>query len=138
MTRLYFAVLILFCNSVLLAQSTQEKAILGTYFAPKKDAKIEIYEKGGRYFGRFTWLEIGDKDINNPDPKLRSRDLLGMTFISNFRYEDEEYVDGKIYDPQTGDTYDCIMWLEGTDLMVRGYMGFSMFGRTETFTRVKS
>tara|TARA_R110002050_G_scaffold69210_3_gene149770 strand:+ start:937 stop:1353 length:417 start_codon:yes stop_codon:yes gene_type:complete len=138
MSRLFIALFVLLLNTGLIAQSAQEKAILGTYFAPKKDAKIEIYQKGGRYHGKFTWLEIGDKDINNPDPKLRSRELLGMTFISNFRYEDEEYVDGKIYDPQTGDTYDCIMWLEGTDLKVRGYMGFSMFGRTETFTRVKS
>jgi uncharacterized protein (DUF2147 family) len=84
-----------------------------------------------------VWLEIGDKDVNNPNPQLRSRALLGMTFINNFRFEDQEYTDGKIYDPQSGETYDAILWLEGKDLMLRGFIGFSIFGRTEKFTRIK-
>jgi len=131
-----FLFLLLFSLS-LSAQNSRERAILGVYYSPKKDAKIEIYQKGDRYFGKFVWLEIGDKDINNPDPKLRDRELLGMSFINNFRYEDEEYTDGKVYDPQSGETYDAIMWTEGKDLMLRGYVGFSIFGRTETFTRIK-
>jgi uncharacterized protein (DUF2147 family) len=131
-----FLILLFFSLSIS-AKSTGDKAIIGLYFSPKKDAKIEIYQQGDRYFGKFIWLEIGDKDINNPDPKLRSRELLGMTFIQNFRYDDEEYTDGKIYDPQTGETYDCIMWLEGENLMLRGFIGFSLFGRTEMFTRIK-
>jgi len=135
---MYKLLLLTFFSFHLLAQSAKEQAILGVYYAPEKDAKIEIYQKGESYFGKFTWLEIGDKDINNPDPKLRDRELLGMTFIKNFRYNDDEYIGGKIYDPKSGETYDAEMWLEGTDLKLRGFVGFSMFGRTETFERVQS
>ena len=135
---MYKLLLLTFFSFHLLAQSAKEQAILGVYYAPEKDAKIEIYQKGERYFGKFTWLEIGDKDINNPDPELRDRELLGMTFIKNFRYNDDEYIGGKIYDPKSGETYDAEMWLEGTDLKLRGFVGFSMFGRTETFERVQS
>jgi uncharacterized protein (DUF2147 family) len=129
--------ILLFFSLSFTAKSTGDKAIIGLYYSPEKDAKIEIYQQDNRYFGKFVWLEIGDKDVNNPNPELRSRELLGMTFINNFRFEDQEYTDGKIYDPQSGETYDAILWLEGKDLMLRGFIGFSIFGRTEKFTRIK-
>jgi hypothetical protein len=42
---------------------------------------------------------------------------------------------GKIYDPKNGKTYSCKMTLEGNELKVRGYVGFSLLGRTTVWTR---
>jgi uncharacterized protein (DUF2147 family) len=45
---------------------------------------------------------------------------------------------GEIYDPKSGKTYSCVMKLESADkLSIRGYMGISLIGRSEVWTRVK-
>lgn len=111
--------------------------IIGLYWSPKKDAKIEIFRKGDEYFGRSVWVATPRKDSKNPKESLRARDVLGLELFTNFSYKDGTYADGKIYDPETGKTYSCKMSLEGNKLKVRGYIGISLFGRTEYFERIK-
>ncbi len=111
--------------------------ISGTYWSPKKDGKIEIFTENEQYHGKFVWTKQPKKDHNNPDAALRNRDLLGLIFLQNFTLQDDKYIDGTIYDPDSGKTYNCLMWSENGDLKVRGYLGFSLFGRTETFRKVK-
>jgi uncharacterized protein (DUF2147 family) len=54
----------------------------------------------------------------------------------NLRYDDAEYVDGFVYNPEDGGTYKVKAELGGTDsLKVRGYLGISLFGQTKTWTR---
>jgi uncharacterized protein (DUF2147 family) len=48
-----------------------------------------------------------------------------------------EWTGGTITDPLNGKTYRCTIHLDGNRLNVRGYVGFSMFGRTQTWIRVK-
>ncbi|RZJ68171.1 MAG: DUF2147 domain-containing protein, partial [Flavobacterium sp.] len=49
-----------------------------------------------------------------------------------------EYTDGDILDPVKGKLYSCTIELDGKDkLNVRGYMGISLLGRTQTWSRVK-
>jgi uncharacterized protein (DUF2147 family) len=58
--------------------------------------------------------------------------------MTNFVYdEDNVWNDGKIYDPKTGKTYSCKMTLSGNkkSLDVRGFIGFSLIGRTSVWTR---
>jgi uncharacterized protein (DUF2147 family) len=110
--------------------------IIGVYWSPKKDAKIEIYKKSDTYFGKSIWTETKRKDLKNPNPSLRDRELLGTDLFTNFVYKDGTYEDGKIYDPENGKTYDCKISFNGKSLKVRGYIGISLFGRTETFQRI--
>jgi uncharacterized protein (DUF2147 family) len=110
--------------------------IIGVYWSPKKDAKIEIYKKSDTYFGKSIWTETKRKDLKNPNPSLRDRELLGTDLFTNFVYKDGTYEDGKIYDPESGKTYDCKISFNGKSLKVRGYIGISLFGRTETFERI--
>ena len=121
------------------AQTSQKQAdqITGLYWSPKKDAKIEIYKKGDHYFGRSIWVANPRKDNKNPNGALKSREVLGIELLTNFSYNDGVYNSGRIYDPESGKTYDCKMTLIGDDLKVRGYIGISLFGRTEIFQRIK-
>ncbi|RZL30018.1 MAG: DUF2147 domain-containing protein, partial [Pedobacter sp.] len=49
-----------------------------------------------------------------------------------------KWIDGTIYDPKTGKTYSCNLTLKDNNtLNVRGYIGISIIGRSETFKRVK-
>lgn len=111
--------------------------ITGLYWSPKKDAKIEIYKRGEHYFGKSIWVEAPRKDSKNPNESLRIRDILGIELLRNFAWNDGTYTSGEIYDPESGKTYDCKMNLEGNKLKVRGYIGISLFGRTEYFERIK-
>ena len=77
------------------------------------------------------------KDAKNPEESLKNRDVLGIELLTGFSYNDNTYTDGKIYDPESGKTYDCKMTLTDNTLKVRGYIGISLFGRTETFERIK-
>ena len=110
--------------------------IIGTYWSPKKDAKIEIYKKENKYFGKSTWLLTKRKDQKNPNTALRERDLLGVELLTNFSYKDGAYGNGEIYDPESGKTYNCKISFNGRNLKVRGYIGISLLGRTEVFERI--
>lgn len=113
--------------------------ILGVWTNPVKDAKFEIYKKDNKYFGKIIWGTGGDtKDSKNPDPNLRSRDLVGLTILKNFVLSSNNiWEDGSIYDPKDGKTYSCKLTLTSANKIdVRGYVGISLFGRTETWTRI--
>ena len=117
--------------------------ILGKWNSSSGGAHIQIYKKGDRYFGKIAWLrkpndEHGKPkvDMKNPDPELRNRPAVGLEILKNFTYAGNGvWDDGTIYDPKSGRTYSCKMTLNGNTLDIRGYVGISMFGRTESWTR---
>ncbi len=119
----------------MLAQTnkTQADQIIGTYWSPKKDAKINIYKKRNSYYGKSVWVANPRKDNKNPDKSLQSRQVLGIELLSGFSHDDGLYIGGTIYDPESGNTYNCKITIEGKHLRVRGYIGISIFGRTEFF-----
>lgn len=127
----------LFSQAFMVTKNISPNEIIGIYWSPKKDAKIEIYLKGQQYFGKFIWLAKPRKDNKNPAMELQSRDVLGLELLTKFSYNDGTYSGGEIYDPETGKTYSCKMNLQGNKLKVRGYIGISIFGRTEYFERIK-
>jgi len=114
------------------------------------NAHVEVYEQDGRYHGRLVWLEkprynpddpmAGEikVDRENPEPALRDRPLEGLVIMEGFRYDgDGVWKKGEIYDPDNGKTYKCTMKLEDGVLKVRGFIGFSLLGRTTEWTRVR-
>ena len=122
-------------NSVANSSSDQ---ILGEWVSEKRDGKITIFKQGDRYFGKISWGKIpGKKDTNNPDPKLRNRDLVGAVILQNFTFTGESWESGTIYDPNSGKTYDCILKVKDKNqkLDIRGFVGSAMFGRTSTWSR---
>ena len=80
------------------------------------------------------------KDKENSDKELRSRPVLGLEILTGFVFDDDEWEDGDIYDPKNGKTYSCYMKFNDDtkdELKVRGYIGFSLLGRTTYWTRVE-
>jgi len=76
-------------------------------------------------------------DDKNPDPDLRDRPLDGMAIMRGFKFAgDGRWTGGTIYDPNSGKTYKgTITQVDADTLKVRGYIGVSLFGRSDTWTR---
>ncbi|MEM9293737.1 MAG: DUF2147 domain-containing protein [Acidobacteriota bacterium] len=122
--------------------------------ASKGKARIEIYEDGGKYFGKIVWLEkpiyqegdgypdlLGEEklDLNNPDESKQKDTILGLNLLKDFKHKGDSWEGGTIYDPENGKTYKSILRIGdgGETLKVRGFIGFSFIGRTSEWTRVK-
>lgn len=141
MKKIMMALMMLFTSLTIFAQSDP---IIGKWQNPSGEGRIEIYKKGDKYFGKLYWLkEPNDakgnikKDIKNPDQSLQGRQVQGLEILTNFSKDGNVYEGGRIYDPKSGKTYSCKMTLQGTEkLDIRGYVGVSLFGRTETWKRV--
>jgi uncharacterized protein (DUF2147 family) len=136
-------ILVLLMLSTSLATFAQNKdAILGRWLNSKGEGQIEIYKRGDKFFGKMAWLKepnLNGKpklDVNNPEEKLKSKPILNLEILKDFVYDDGKWIDGTIYDPRSGKTYSCTISLKGNKLNVRGYVGISIIGKTEIFTKV--
>ncbi|KAB7727266.1 DUF2147 domain-containing protein [Rudanella paleaurantiibacter] len=141
LTARFVIVSLLVWVSLTNAASAQKdpNAIVGEWLSDQKDRRIQIYRQGGSYFGRITWgTGTVSNDEKNPNPTLRNRPLLGLVLLQNLRFDGKNtWQDGTIYDPREGKTYACKVSLESNNrLNIRGFMGLSMFGRTDVWTRV--
>ncbi|KLT65499.1 DUF2147 domain-containing protein [Pedobacter sp. BMA] len=143
MRKLPFLML-LFVAVSFTAMAQNKDAIVGKWLNPTGEGQIEIYKKGDKYFGKLAWMKepnLNGKpklDAKNPEASLQKRPLLNLEILKNFVFEDGKWTDGTIYDPKSGKNYSCNMTLKGADVLnVRGYVGISLLGRSETFRRVK-
>ncbi len=132
---LSFCFLLLF--SPLFAQNADD--VLGLWLVQDKDAYIRIYERDGKYFGRVTWIEEPYDENGKPVTDPDGNPIFEMEIMKDFVFEDDEWVDGTVYDAELGKTYYGSMELENYDtLNLRGSLdSFGLFGRTETWTRLE-
>jgi uncharacterized protein (DUF2147 family) len=147
MKKLLFTVIMLYVSFVSFAQSAADK-IIGVWESVDSDPrlKFEFYKSGGKYFGKLLYAsnmfeadgKTPKKDDKNPDKNLRSRSRYGITNITNLSYEDGEYTGGNLYNPSEGRSYRLKAKLKGeNELDFRGYVGFSLLGKTMKFKRVR-
>lgn len=139
-----FAVL---CLGAARMASAQSLSPLGIWTNEEKDATFEIYKCGDKMCGKIVSIAVPNDpatgkpklDSQNPEPKLRSRPRLGLVFMQGFKYDsDNKWDNGTIYNPKDGKTYSCYMKMESTNSMeVKGYIGFSLIGKSQNWTRVK-
>ena len=133
-------------------------AILGIWSTELNDddanSQVEIYAKDGKYEGRIVWLsspvyaddepegEPGTPrlDHRNTEEALRQRPLMGLVLMTGFEHNGQnKWEDGRIYDPESGKTYDAKFTLKDPDtLELFGYVkvGFAKLGRNSAWTRV--
>ena len=140
------ALLFLIASLISFAAHSQNEAdgITGTWFTGGKEpTKIQIYKSDEIFYGKIVWLknpiENGKQriDANNPDKSKRSNPIVGLIMLTGFKFDGgDEWKGGDIYDPESGKTYSSFIYLKDKNtLRVRGYIGISLFGRTETWTQ---
>ena len=103
---------------------------------------IRIFEVNGLYYGRIEPSSPADdrsalctrcKDERHDQP------IIGLVLMRHLRPENGEYVGGDILDPDTGRIYGCTLRLTdgGRELIMRGFLGISLFGQSQTWRRVE-
>jgi uncharacterized protein (DUF2147 family) len=119
------------------ATTPSPDAIVGEWWTEGNEGRIRfVRSPDGTYSGILVGGKDPGTDVNNKDPALRKRPLLGTVLIWHLRPDDGEYVDGYVYNPRNGETYRMKAELTGkTTLEVRGYLGISLLGQSQTWTR---
>lgn len=122
-------------------------AIVGDWYTKDKESVVSIYKDGDYYSGKVTWLcEKESKepdgspriDKNNPDPEKSKQTIVGLVLAKGFTFDGKKkWTGGTIYDPENGKNYSCKIKLQknGKELKVRGFIGVSLIGRNEYWTR---
>ena len=107
----------------------------------KEKSYVEIYEKDGKLFGKVSKILTKGKEDSKCDKckgALKGKPILGMIVLSDLKKDGKDWSGGKIIDPNSGKEYKATVKLNGKDkLDVRGYVGISLVGRTQTWHKVK-
>lgn len=108
----------------------------------KEKSYVKLYEtKSGKIQGDVSKiLTKGKEDAKCTDCKGDKKDkpIQGMTIIWGMEKSGDEWINGRILDPNSGKEYSCKMKLKDKNtLEVRGFMGVSLLGRTQTWYRVE-
>ena len=141
---------LLLCLATIGGAAAQTHSPLGVWKDDAGETHVEIYRCGNskQLCGRLVWLSepqdsttnLPKTDRRNPEPEKRNQPLLNLVVIQNLSYDpdDERWEDGRIYDPMNGRTYSCYLNMVSKDRMeVKGYIGFSLIGRSHYWSRVK-
>jgi len=102
--------------------------------------KAETYLQDGKLFGRVTEPRPGrtPKDVcDKCSGEYKNQLILGMVFMRNFHPNGDDWVEGTVVDPENGKEYKGKIWTVGKDsLHLRGFIGISLLGRTESWARI--
>lgn len=108
----------------------------------KERSIIRITEEGGELKGAVE--KIFDEPGDDPahlcrecKDERKDKPIIGMTILWGLKKDGDAWTGGEILDPKNGKTYRCKMTLsaDGKSLDVRGYIGISLIGRTQTWLR---
>jgi uncharacterized protein (DUF2147 family) len=110
----------------------------------KPRSLMRITESNGEFRGKIEKLLRDPGEDQNPtcskcEGPLKDLPILGLTLMTGMKHggNSNEYVDGRLFDPDSGNTYKGKMTLidNGKKLNVRGYIGIPLLGRSQTWLR---
>jgi len=142
MKRIWFILALTFMASGLV----HSQGVFGKWYSLDPDTGenesiIQVYQKGDEVYAKIeTILREEDKDKTCIECSGEDKDkpIEGLVIMKGLKKDGEEYNGGKILDPKNGKYYKCYITLEEENkLKLRGYIGFSVIGRTEYWYRVE-
>ena len=148
MNRFITVAIVTWCAASVAAFAAEAAGPVGTWKTVddntgKAKAHVEIREEGGVLYGKITKLinpEVPNPLCDKCSGNLKDKPVLGMQILWGLKKNgDAEWSDGYILDPENGKVYRCKLSLtgNGTTLEVRGYLGFSLLGRTQEWSRIR-
>jgi uncharacterized protein (DUF2147 family) len=107
----------------------------------KPRALVRIFERNGLLYGRVTEIldaKYADARCQDCAGDRANKPVLGLEIIRNMQPDGNRWDGGTIINPETGDVYHCRFHLgpDGQTLVVRGFIGFALIGRSQTWQRM--
>ncbi|WP_299048714.1 DUF2147 domain-containing protein [uncultured Polaribacter sp.] len=132
---------------LLLTISINSQTIFGKWLSTNDDtgeidSVIEMYEKDGKAYAKV--IEIKDPNRQTAicekcEGTNKNKPILGLEILTGLEKDDDEWSGGEILDPRNGNVYKCyIKLVKPNKLKLRGFIGFSLLGKTKYWTRAKS
>ena len=104
------------------------------------NGKVDTYLVNGKLFGKVTEMRPGrtPKDVcDKCSGEYKNQLILGMVLMRDFHPDGDDWVEGTVVDPENGKEYKGKIWAVGNNtLKMRGYVGISLLGRTESWVRI--
>ena len=135
MKKLLFAFMALFLGTFSFAQIEGKWKTIDDETKQAKSI-VEISKKSdGKYYGKIVQLLIKPAHPTCVDCKddRKNKPILGMEIIRGLKKDGNEFTGGTITNPKDGKTYKCTITRNGNQLNVRGYMGISLIGKSQTW-----
>ena len=134
---------LLFLAITLTPATANSSPLEGYWLTENERSVIKVKQcDGDSLCGFIYWIIEGgmQTDSNNPDPALRSDAMCALKIMWGFAQKSEsKWGNGIIYKADDGDTYSAkLKLMEDGRLKLRGYMGVSLFGKTQYWSRVRS
>lgn len=109
----------------------------------EKKAIIQLYENNGRVSGKI--IKVLDREkakavCTKCPGSLKNQPIEGLRILTGLKADgNNRWRDGKLVDPETGKVYSGKLTLSdnGQSLDLRGYVGTPLFGRSQTWQRIK-
>ena len=145
MKKIFALLSAFFCFALLANAKSGSDDIIGLWLTANGKGHVQIYKEGTKYYGKIVWLKepngangLPKLDTKNPNKTLLNKPIVGTIILHDFVFEKDEWNGGKIYDPENGKEYKSYLKLKDANtLALRGYIGFSLIGRTEIWTKIK-
>lgn len=105
----------------------------------KKKSEVLLYKNEGKLYGKILNLLLDEdkgKLCVNCKGENKNLAIEGMVIVEGLELNGKTWEEGTILDPKSGKTYSCYITFENDNtLKVRGYIGFSLLGRTQKWIR---
>jgi uncharacterized protein (DUF2147 family) len=142
-TCLSFGAILLFSHQPVMGAEISPSGLWKTFDDRTHKARgtVRIYEENGVFFGKIE-SSFNPDEVTEHCGKCagdrKDEPIIGLVFLRGMTRHGSEYDGGDILDPESGYVYRCRFALsnDGEKLLVRGYLGLSIFGRTQTWIRM--
>jgi len=105
----------------------------------KEKSEVLLYVEDGKLYGKIIRLLLPEdqgKRCEKCKGENKNKPIAGLVIVKDLSLEKDTWEDGTIMDPKSGKVYDCYLSLESPNVLkVRGFLGFSLLGRTQTWKR---
>jgi uncharacterized protein (DUF2147 family) len=136
---------VLFCTLLMADPAKADETLLGVWLHENQRIHIEIFPCENLYCGKIVWLKFPNDDqgepitdVENPDPALRDRPLMGALLLRDLRQTGPgTWEDGLVYNPDDGQHYKADMEMRADGSVdMRAYVLVPMLGKTLVWTPV--
>src|SRR5215207_1383243 len=117
--------------------AAQKLSPAGTWMSQTGDTRVRIAPCGGQMCGTIAWVKSPGKDVHNPDPAQRGRDLVGIRMITMSPSGAEQWK-GTLYRYTDGQTFSGSMKMTGQNTMeLSGCVAGGLICRSQTWSRAQ-